>query len=303
MIKTLINTTLLTLLTATPGVVGVSSAYYEETEGTNILNERLGVDDYGDATAVSLVTDYVPVDNPDKYDHLSYTANYTINGSKMNEFLATLQTWYVPLNSKKYLVDTNNNTSFFEVIMYDEDPVGDYYYYDKKVFTIIDLTMIEQGMPVQLKDWMTNNEQSDFVYNLRIRILLKTKQGGSLINLTSIIGNSEFYIFAITKAIQGNYQDGYNNGHDDGWQQGYNYGYDNGHADGYDLGKTDGYIAGLDAGGTGGTTNSVFELLERGWSGMADMLSIEVFSGFTIGGLLMIPLLFVVGLFIFKVLT
>ena len=288
MIKTLINSTLLTLLTATPGVVGVLGAYYPETQNTNVLNERLGWYDYGLATQnydgvefYNLTIDNIP--------YIQLVGYYTIDASKLNEFLPTLQTWYLPLGEINSHVDTttNNITSFFKVKMYDRDGIG-VYYTDQKTFTNFDLAMIKQGMPVQLKTWNNNEYEPSEVQDLELTIQLKLTESIYTQDYTNVIGNKEFYTWLLQRiAGQNAYNEGYQDGRDDGY------------ADGY----TVGYNVGLDEGGEGTAVNNVFVLLEKGWNGMANMLEIEVFPNITIGGLLLIPFLFTIGLFIFKVLT
>ncbi|MGD9679374.1 MAG: hypothetical protein AB7V16_13615 [Vulcanibacillus sp.] len=288
MIKTLINSTLLTILTATPGVVGVSSAYYPETENTNVLNERLGWYDYGLATENYNGIDKYNIDI-NGAPHLQLIGYYKINASQLNQFLPTLQTWYLPLGEINIHLDTttNNVTSFFKVKMYDSQSISTFYT-DQKPFTTFDLAMIKEGMPIQLKEWNTNNYEPSEIVDLEITVQLKLTESFYTQNYTSVIGNKDFYVWLLIRLAQQNiYDDAYGEGYDDGYDKGYDVGYN----------------VGLDEGGDGTAVNNVFALLEKGWNGMANMLEIEVFPNFTIGGLLLIPLLFTIGLFIFKVLT
>lgn len=291
MIKTLINSLFLTIMTATPGVVG---AYFTETNNTNILNEILGAYDYGDANANNATQQNITV-NGDY--HVELKGYYDIDASKMNTFLPTLKTWYL---TNTYLgIDTieNTGTSYFKVEM-GESVIKPYSFYsDTMVFTDLDLSMIKDGYPIQLKEWKTNNYEPSEMVLLTITIQYKViiPTGYTVI---SVIGNDEFYPFLLSKIAQANYNDGYFDGNHDGYEDGY----DDGLVDGYDQGYDIGYNVGLDLNGDG-TVNNVFALLEKGWNGMSNMLEIEVFPNITIGGLLMIPLLFTIGLFIFKVLT
>ena len=286
MIKNLINSLLLTIMSATPGVVGVSGAYYPETENTNVLNERLGWYDYGLATENYNGIDKYNIDI-NGIPHLQLVGYYTINASKLNEFLPTLQTWYLPLGEINNHIDTttNNTTSFFKVKMYEGTITC---FTDQKIFTNFDLSMIKEGMPVQLKAWNTNNYEPSVIVDLEITIQLKLTESFYTQNYTSVIGNKDFYVWLLVKLAQQNiYDDAYGDGYTDGYDKGYDVGYN----------------VGLDEGGEGTAVNNVFVLLEKGWNGMANMLEIEVFPNITIGGLMLIPFLFVIGLFIFKVLT
>lgn len=283
MIKNLINSLFLTIMTTTPGVLG---AYYPETENTNVLNERLGWYDYGLASENYNGTEFSNITIAG-VPHIQLLGYYKIDASKLNTFLPTLQTWYLPLGEITEHINTSsyNTTSFFKIKMYDTIST---YYTDQKQFNTFDLAMIKEGMPVQLKEWNTNNYEASEVQDLEITIQLKLTESFYTQNYTSVIGNKDFYVWLLMRLAQANI---------------YNEAYDEGYNDGYDYGYNVGYNVNLDAHGEGTAVNNVFVLLEKGWNGMANMLEIEVFPNITIGGLMLIPFLFIIGLFIFKVLT
>lgn len=129
---------------------------------------------------------------------------------------------------------------------------------------------------------------------------------------------STFYNAGYTAGYQAGYDDGYaagqtfgyNSGYQVGYQDGladnttaYNHGYDDGYADGYrtgyDLGKTDGdaigYQRGLAEGMAGATpVSQTVGVVSSIFAGIGTVLSIQLFPGFPLGLLILVPLFFAV---------
>lgn len=86
------------------------------------------------------------------------------------------------------------------------------------------------------------------------------------------------------------YNHGYDDGYADGYRYGVVYGYDDGYETGYNVGFTEGQAGATPVSKTIGIISSIF-------AGIGEVLAVELFPGFTIGILILVPLFFgVLGL-------
>ena len=121
-------------------------------------------------------------------------------------------------------------------------------------------------------------------------------------------GYSDAYDNYYAPRYNAGYQDGYTAGLNDntayqqGLYDGYDHGYDEGYQDGYAYGRGRGYVAGYDDGyaeGIAGATpmSQATTLIGSLFTGIGSIMSIQLFPGFPIGLLILVPLFFsVLGL-------
>lgn len=160
-------------------------------------------------------------------------------------------------------------------------------------------------------------EQTEFLFD-DLKVNIPTNYYNDLIDTVYFQGYNAGYNYGYNYGYQLGYDDGYTAGETAGYNRGYNTGYNAGLADnttaynhGYDDGLADGYrdgvVAGYDNGYATGYSVGYNEGLEGAtpvsqtvtligsiFGAIGTVLSIELFPGFTIGILILVPLFFAV---------